>query len=239
MKTIWIVAVWLFATLMVHGQDRPRIVLASPPNGVKTDQITITVMNLQNTLVSSVVLAGVGHVRYPVEVTDQSSKTIKFKIPDVLPGRLAITIAKSLCCRFFLDIDEQGNFQIDDTYHPKATDRTQAVQWLQEQNDIVMGKSARTLALIDSVTSWYKVDPTHPKAITESEQLREFYASLTEEYSKLLGIYSANKTGVSWSGPGRQVGCLAADDVVLLTAAGKASNEVEGKMRRLKAMGFQ
>jgi hypothetical protein len=114
---------------------------------------------------------------------------------------------------------------ITDIY--KAPSREEAIQKLYEQNDIVMGKAARTLALIRDVMTWYEVDPEHPEAVSKSRQLREFLGSFHEEHGHLLAMYFANK------------GVLRKEDILLLDEADSTKKEIESKMRRLKAMGFQ
>lgn len=109
----------------------------------------------------------------------------------------------------------------------KAASREGAVRKLQEQNDVVMGKEQRTLALIRDVTIWYEVDSNHQEALAKSKQLREFYASFHDEYRSLLRMYRANE------------GILRHGDVLFLEEAMKGSEEIESKMRRLKAMGFE
>jgi hypothetical protein len=102
-----------------------------------------------------------------------------------------------------------------------------AVRWLKEQNDTMVGKGERTLALIQDVTSWYKIDSTDPEAGAKSRQLRDFYASFREEYGRLLLMYEANAD------------VLRSEDDALLQEATKESEEVESKLRRLRAMGFE
>lgn len=114
---------------------------------------------------------------------------------------------------------------ITDIY--KAPSREEAIQKLYEQNDIVMGKAARTLALIRDVMTWYEVDPEHPEAVSKSKQLREFLGSFHEEHGHLLAMYFANE------------GILRKEDILLLDEADSTKKEIESKMRRLKAMGFQ
>ncbi|MGD0772777.1 MAG: hypothetical protein ABSC05_08145 [Candidatus Solibacter sp.] len=101
----------------------------NPPHGDKTDLISISGANL---LVAKVVLTN-GHDRFPAKVTEQTSTTIRFRLPDVSPGILAIALkmdssVKLVCCRFFLHIDQQGNFQVDDDYRNKAANHAQAIK---------------------------------------------------------------------------------------------------------------
>jgi len=57
--------------------------------------------------------------------------------------------------------------------------------------------------------------------------LREFYAAFHEEYRRLLFIYRANES------------ILERGDILLLQEAMSGSDELESKMRQVKAMGFQ
>ena len=109
----------------------------------------------------------------------------------------------------------------------KTSTRDDAIRIISEQNDVVMGKAQRTLALIQEVSTWYEVDSTHPTALAKSRELRDFYSSFREEYGKLALAYRANES-------------LFRDrDILLLEESQGAEKEIESKMRRLKAMGFQ
>lgn len=109
----------------------------------------------------------------------------------------------------------------------RASNREEAVKKLQEQNDVVLGKERRTLALIRDVAVWFEVDPKHSEAVSKAKQLREFYAAFHEEYRRLLFIYRANES------------ILERGDILLLQEAMSGSDELESKMRQVKAMGFQ
>jgi len=223
----------LVKPVAANGQQAtPTVVSTDTPSGKKGDVISISGGNLQKELLAKVLLTD-GENDFPVEVTEQTSTTVKFRIPDrVPPGRLALmalTTGKQgymLLPRFTITVDQRGNFQVDDTYKRKAANRDLAARWLQEQNDIVMGKGERTLALIRDVTSWYRVDSTDREAVAKSRQLRDFYASFREEHGALLLMYEANQD------------VLKPEDTALLQEAAKESDEVESKLRRLKAMGF-
>jgi hypothetical protein len=109
------------------------------PNGKKGDVISIYGENLQKELIAKVLLTD-GENDFPVEVTEQTSRTVKFKIPDkVPPGRLALMVLTTGregppkyigVLRFKITLDQRGDFQIDDTYKRKAANRDQAVRWL-------------------------------------------------------------------------------------------------------------
>lgn len=222
---------------VAYGQQAtPTMASTDTPNGKKGDVVSFSGENLQKELVAKVLLTD-GQNDFPVEVTEQTSTTVKFRIPGkVIAGRLALMVLTTgkagpqeyiFLPRFKITVDQGGNFQVDDTYKRKAVDRNQALKWFQEQNDIAMGKGERTLALILDVTAWYKLDSTDREAVAKSRQLREFYASFHEEYSKLLQICEANAD------------LLKTEDATLLQEAKKESDEIESKMRRLKAMGFE
>jgi hypothetical protein len=227
-------AILTTVSLAAYGQQViPRMITATS-NGKKGDVISVSGENLQKESVAKVLLTD-GRNDFSVDIAEQTSTTLRFKIPDRAgPGRMAFMILTTgrngkyvSLLRFKITIDQSGNFQIDDSYKRKAADRAQAVQWIEEQNDTVMGKGQRTLALIRDVTTWYEVDSTNPKATTAAEQLRDFYASFGEEYHKLQLIHEANEK------------ILTSEDILLLQEATKASQEITSKMRRLTAMGFQ
>ena len=108
----------------------------------------------------------------------------------------------------------------------KASNREEAIKKLQEQNDVVLGKERRTLALIRDVAIWFEVDSKHSEEVSKAKQLREFYAAFHEEYGRLLFIYRANER-------------ILGRGVLLLEEAMSGSDELESKMRQLKAMGFE
>lgn len=109
----------------------------------------------------------------------------------------------------------------------RASNREEAVKKLQEQNDVVLGKERRTLALIRDLAIWFEVDPKHSEALSKAKQLREFYAAFHDEYSRLLLIYRDNEN------------ILGGGDILLLQEALSGAEELESKMRQLKAMGFE
>ncbi|MGO9011492.1 MAG: hypothetical protein ACLQPN_15430 [Bryobacteraceae bacterium] len=225
------------ACFTAHGQQAtPTITSSGTSSAKKGEVLSFSGENLQRELVAKVLLTD-GKNDFPVEVVEQTSTTVKFKIPDgVTAGRLALMVLTTgkagpqeyiFLPRFKIAVDQRGDFQVDDTYKRRAADRSQALRWLQEQNDVAMGKGERTLALIRDVTSWYKVDSADPEAVAKSGQLREFYASFREEYGALLLMHQANED------------LLRPEDTLVLQEAMKESDEVESKMRRLRAMGFQ
>lgn len=109
----------------------------------------------------------------------------------------------------------------------KALTRDDAIRRVKEQNDIAVGKEQRTIALIRDVTTWYEVDSSHPDAVAKARQLRDFYAAFHDEYAKLHLTYGANKSFFN------------GEDIFLLEESMSGAEEIESKMRRLKAMGFK
>jgi tetratricopeptide (TPR) repeat protein len=109
----------------------------------------------------------------------------------------------------------------------KASTREDALRKLTEQIDVVTGKGRRTLALIADVSTWYEIDPKHPNAVAESQELRKFLTAFKEEYDKLLSIYVINEH------------LYEKEDRALLQGPGDLSEQIESKMRQLKAMGFE
>ena len=73
-------------------QSMPRMTSVDPLNGKVGDVIVVTGENLQKTTVAKVFLTD-GKNDIPVEVSEQSETTIKFKIPaKVTPGRLTVMV---------------------------------------------------------------------------------------------------------------------------------------------------
>jgi hypothetical protein len=111
------------ASLVVYGQQAaPRMISTDTPNGKKGDVIAFSGANLQRTSLSGVYLTD-GEHDFRVVVAEQTSTTVKFRIPEsVPPGRfafMALTAGKDAkfieLPRFKITIDQRGNFQIDDT----------------------------------------------------------------------------------------------------------------------------
>jgi tetratricopeptide (TPR) repeat protein len=109
----------------------------------------------------------------------------------------------------------------------KASTREDALRKLTEQIDVVTGKGRRALALITDVSSWYEINPKHPDAVAESQELRKFFTAFKEEYDKLLTIYVINEH------------LYEKEDRDLLNGPSDLSGQIDSKMRQLKAMGFE
>jgi hypothetical protein len=92
MKLSFVIALLLAASFAAFGQQTmPRMVSAEPANGKIGDLIAVTGENLQKDLVEKVFLTD-GKNDFPVEVTEQTATSIKFKIPAKATGRLALMI---------------------------------------------------------------------------------------------------------------------------------------------------
>ena len=72
-------------------QAMPRMVSAEPPNGKIGDVIAVSGENLQKPVVEKVYLTN-GKDDLPVEVTEQTATSIKFKIPAKATGRMAVMV---------------------------------------------------------------------------------------------------------------------------------------------------
>ena len=86
---------WLIVAagwVLCAQQANPRMVSVDPPSGKKGDIISVTGENLQKDQVAKVFLTD-GKNDTPVEVTEQTATTIKFKIPEkIAAGRLSVLI---------------------------------------------------------------------------------------------------------------------------------------------------
>ncbi|HLI84606.1 MAG TPA: IPT/TIG domain-containing protein [Bryobacteraceae bacterium] len=81
MKLSFVATMLLAAGLSGFAQgDLPRMLSVDPASGKAGDVIAVTGENLDKTKVEKVFLTD-GKNDIPVEVTEQSNKTIKFKIP--------------------------------------------------------------------------------------------------------------------------------------------------------------
>ncbi|PWU02539.1 MAG: hypothetical protein C5B51_20580 [Terriglobia bacterium] len=97
MKLSFFSALLFIACVVSYAQEGiPRMVTVDPMSGKAGDVIAVTGENLQKDMVSRVFLTD-GKNDTPVEVTEQTATTIKFKIPDKAPsgGRLALMILTS------------------------------------------------------------------------------------------------------------------------------------------------
>ena len=93
MRLSFVVSILVAASFAAYAQQAmPRMTSVDPPNGKKGDVIAITGENLQKDLVSKVFLTD-GKNDTPVEVTEQTPTSIKFKIPvKAAAGRLALMV---------------------------------------------------------------------------------------------------------------------------------------------------
>jgi hypothetical protein len=79
-------------TVALAQQAMPRMTSVDPLNGKTGDVIAVTGENLQKDTVAKVFLTD-GKNDTPVEVTEQTATSIKFKIPvKAAPGRLTVMV---------------------------------------------------------------------------------------------------------------------------------------------------
>jgi len=94
MRLSFICALLLAASWACYAQDGvPRMTSVEPMSGKAGDIIAVAGENLQKEQVVKVFLTD-GKTDTPVEVTEQTATTVKFKIPDKVAtgGRLALMI---------------------------------------------------------------------------------------------------------------------------------------------------
>jgi IPT/TIG domain len=94
MKLSLISAVLLAAGFGLYAQEgMPRMTSVDPPSAKKGDVIAVSGENLEKSQVEKVFLTD-GKNDTPVEVTEQTATTIKFKIPEQVAtgGRLSVMI---------------------------------------------------------------------------------------------------------------------------------------------------
>jgi hypothetical protein len=91
MKLSFVVTLLVAAGISAYGQAMPRMSSVEPTSGKKGDVVAITGENLDKDNVSKVFLTD-GKNDTPVEVTEQTATSIKFKIPAAKAGRLALMI---------------------------------------------------------------------------------------------------------------------------------------------------
>jgi hypothetical protein len=97
MKLSFVSTLLLAAGLTAWAQEGlPRMLSVDPPSGKKGDTIVVSGENLDKAKVDKVFLTD-GKNDTPVEVTEQTDTSIKFKIPDkaATGGRLAVMILTS------------------------------------------------------------------------------------------------------------------------------------------------
>lgn len=93
MKLSFVVPLLVAASLAGYAQQAmPRMTAVDPQNGKKGDVIAVVGENLEKEQVAKVYLTD-GKNDIPVEVVEQTSTSIKFKIPvKATPGRLALMV---------------------------------------------------------------------------------------------------------------------------------------------------
>ena len=94
MRLSFVIALLVAASFVGYAQQAmPRMSSVEPTNGKTGDVIVVTGENLQKDAVAKVYLTD-GKNDFPVEVTEQSATTIKFKIPAKMPAgtRLAVMV---------------------------------------------------------------------------------------------------------------------------------------------------
>jgi len=93
MRISLIATLLLAAGFVVYAQEGvPRMFTADPTTAQRGDVITVTGDFLDSACVAKVYLTD-GKNDTPVEVTEQSKTTLKFKIPDkIAAGRLAVMV---------------------------------------------------------------------------------------------------------------------------------------------------
>src|SRR4029079_15708710 len=92
MKLSFLLWVVVAIALVVYAQQAmPRMATVEPDNGKTGDVITVAGENLQTAAVSKVYLTD-GKVDTEVQIMEQSDKAMKFKIPKVGAGRLALMV---------------------------------------------------------------------------------------------------------------------------------------------------
>jgi nitrous oxidase accessory protein NosD len=92
MKLSFVVALLVAAGLATYAQTAmPRMTSCDPQNGKKGDVIAVTGENLEKEQVAKLFLTD-GKNDIPVVITEQSTTTIKFKIPEKATGRMALMV---------------------------------------------------------------------------------------------------------------------------------------------------
>lgn len=91
MKLSFVVPLLIAAGISAFGQAMPRMSTVDPASGKKGDVVAVTGENLDKDNVAKVFLTD-GKNDTPVEVTEQTATSIKFKIPTAKAGRLALMI---------------------------------------------------------------------------------------------------------------------------------------------------
>jgi hypothetical protein len=92
MKLSLLASLLLVASMVVWAQQAmPRMTSVDPMNGKGGDVIAVTGENLQKDAVAKVFLTD-GKNDIPVEVTEQTATTIKFKVPEKAQAGTRLTV---------------------------------------------------------------------------------------------------------------------------------------------------
>jgi hypothetical protein len=123
MRTFAAISFLAIAAFAAYGQQRtPKMTSADTPNGKKGDVVAFSGENLGTTLLEKVYLTD-GEHDFQIVFAEQTSATLKFRIPEGVPaGRFAF-MAKTAgkdgkfieLPRFRMTIYQHGAFQIEDT----------------------------------------------------------------------------------------------------------------------------
>lgn len=84
-------AVWLLLFVVAAQTPVPRLQTVEPGNGKKGDVLAATGVNLEKTNLAELFLTD-GKADVKAEVTEQSATTIKFKVPEIKPGRYNLMV---------------------------------------------------------------------------------------------------------------------------------------------------
>ena len=91
MKLSFVISLLVAACIAASAQQMPRMTSVEPQAGKIGDVVAVTGENLNKDQVAKVFLTD-GKNDTPVEVTEQTDTSIKFKIPAKSAGRLALMI---------------------------------------------------------------------------------------------------------------------------------------------------
>ena len=121
MKLSRMVPLLLAASLAAWAQQAmPRMTSVDPMNGKAGDIIAVTGENLQKDTVTKVFLTD-GKNDTPVEVTEQTATTIKFKIPAKIAVGQRLTLMVLTSGKDAKYIEQPVKVQIDDPNAPPPT----------------------------------------------------------------------------------------------------------------------
>lgn len=91
---------------------------------------------------------------------------------------------------------------------------------------VCLGAGEKTIALIDGAEIWLKINPKHPDAISNFEDLKKFNKNFKENLDELLQIYVANQK------------ILNKKDLRLIQNVMSINKNIKNKMIVLNAMGL-